>query len=87
MTTTEIVLLLFGLDILIHLIVSIAVGVYLHNRAKDASVNIGNAIMQMVPSISGALADTVADKVIERMPAPEGMYHPSAWGEAESIIG
>jgi hypothetical protein len=87
MTTTEIVLLLFGLDILIHLIVSIAVGVYLHNRAKGASVQIGNSIMGMVPAISGALADTVADKVVEKIKAERSDEIPDYFWTHESIIG
>jgi hypothetical protein len=82
-TTTEIVLLLFGLDILIHLIVSIAVGVYLHNRAKTASVQIGNSIMEMVPAISGALAENVADKVVEKLDTRE----PGVFWNRESIVG
>lgn len=85
MTTTQLVLLLFAIDILIHLIVSIAVGVYLHAKAKSASVEIGNGILQMVPAISGALAEQVADKVVEKMDDPN-RYLPT-WQSERSVIG
>lgn len=88
-TTTEIVILLFIVDILIHLAVSIAVGVYLHSKAKSASVEIGSNIMGMVPAISTALAENVADKVVEKLDAREPVYlgGPGFWQDAESIVG
>lgn len=89
LTTTEIVLVLFAVDILIHLIVSVAVGVYLHSKAKSASVDIGNNIMGMVPAISTALAENVADKVVEKLDAREtdNGFGPHLWENRESIVG
>ena len=86
-TTTELVVLLFAIDILVHLAVSIAVGVYLHRRAKDASVQIGNGIMEMVPAISGALAENVADRVMEKIREDRLRdRYSDDWRKAESII-
>lgn len=85
MTTTELVVLLFIIDIALHLAVSVAVGYYLHNRAKTASVEIGNGIMSMVPAISSALAENVADRVCEKMrDVPE---HSPLWDDYRSIVG
>jgi Tfp pilus assembly protein FimT len=83
-TTTELVVILFIIDILVHLAVSIAVGFYLHSRAKSASVEIGNSIMEMVPAISSALAENVADRTIEKLRTEDV---PITFWERESVIG